>query len=100
MTSARFVREAQAKTPHNLDAQGRQNPPCVAPLHLLGEDTYGVIRNNRGNMGEERSGFFSASGHNRIYSELYIGKALLHIGAIVHQIKKLIEVAFMCKKGP
>jgi hypothetical protein len=51
-TSARFVREAQAKTPNNLDAHGRQNPPCVAPLHLLGEDTYGV-RNNRVNMGEE-----------------------------------------------
>jgi hypothetical protein len=25
-TSARFVREAKAKTPHNLDAQGHQTP--------------------------------------------------------------------------
>jgi hypothetical protein len=42
------------------------------------------------------SGFFSASGHNSSNSELYIGKALLHIGAIAHQIKKYIEVASMC----
>jgi hypothetical protein len=45
-TSARFVREAKAKTPQNLNAQGHQTPQCVAPIHLLGEDTYGVVRND------------------------------------------------------
>ena len=45
-TSARFVREAKAKTPHNLDAQGHQTPQCVAPIHLLGENAYGVVRND------------------------------------------------------
>ena len=43
-----------------------------------------------------RSGFFSASVHNSSNSELYIEKAPLHIGVIVHQIKKYIEVASMC----
>jgi hypothetical protein len=52
-TSARFVREAQAKTPHNLDAQGHQTPQCVAPIHLLGENTYGVVRNNHDDLGEK-----------------------------------------------
>ena len=42
------------------------------------------------------SGFFSASGQNSSNSELYIEKAPLHIGVIVHQIKKYIEVASMC----
>jgi hypothetical protein len=52
-TSARFAREARVETPHNLDAQGRQNPTCAAPLHLLGENTYGVVRSDCGNTGEE-----------------------------------------------
>ena len=43
-----------------------------------------------------RSGFFSASGKFSSNSELYIEKAPLHIGVIVHQIKKYIEVASMC----
>ena len=43
-----------------------------------------------------RSGFFSASGQNSSYSELYIEKAPLHIGVILHQIKKYIEVASIC----
>ena len=42
------------------------------------------------------SGFFSASVHNSSNSELYIEKAPLHIGVIVHQIMKYIEVASMC----
>ena len=47
-------------------------------------------------MSSKRSGFFSASGQNSSYSELYIEKASLHIGVILHQIKKYIEVASMC----
>jgi hypothetical protein len=43
-TSARFVREAKEKTPHNLDAQGYQTQQCVAPIHLLEENAYGVVR--------------------------------------------------------
>ena len=42
------------------------------------------------------SGFFSASGQNSSYSELYIEKAPLHIGVILHQINKYIELASMC----
>jgi hypothetical protein len=34
-TSTRFAREARVEIPQTLDAQGRQNPPCAAPLHLL-----------------------------------------------------------------
>jgi hypothetical protein len=52
-TSARFAREARIEIPHTLDAQGRQNPPCATPLHLLGKNTYGVVRSDRGNTGEE-----------------------------------------------
>ena len=42
-TSTRFAREAQVEVPKALDAQGRQNPPCATPLHLLSKNTYGVV---------------------------------------------------------
>jgi hypothetical protein len=44
-------------------------------------------------MGKKCKNFFidvSASVHNSNNSELYIEKAPLHIGVIVHQIKKYI----------
>ena len=44
--------------------------------------------------------FFCASVFFSIDSKLYIGKAPLHIGVIVHQIYKYIEVASLFKEGP
>ena len=53
-TSTRFAREARVEIPDTLDAQGRQNPPCAAPLNLMGKNAYGVRSDyNCGNRGEE-----------------------------------------------